>query len=889
MALPPGVRRIFRLFVRSRDVGAEVDRELEFHLEETTDRLVAEGWDPAQARAEAERRFGRRGVVARAVFRIDTRREARGDRRLRLAGFRDDLRHAARRLRRAPGFTALAVATFGLGIGANVAVFTVLDGVVLRPLPYADPDRIVRIYERNARDGMELGNITIADFRDWRDQASLFASFAAFRFRSATIVTPDAAILLPAAQVTASFFDVLGVHPALGRGFRPDDEVSRAEPVVILSDGAWRTTLGADPAAVGRSIHLNGGSARVIGVLPRDFVAPTGSAIEVWMPNDFEGFAQDAARARRMHFLSGYARIRPGVRMERATEELIAVGRRLQTLHPRDNEGHLPNPVPVAEAAVRSIKPVLFFTSVGVAALLLLACANLANLVLARALSQGRELAVRAALGAGRGRLARTVLAEQGLLAGLGAVSGIGVAFWASRGLVALFGDVLPRSGRIGIDGRVLAFAVGLGVVAAVLTAVIPALLAVRLDLQSVLRADGRGTTAGRRSHRIRGGLVAVQVALAVMLATGAGLVARSLAALLDVDVGFEPKAVVTFGLPLQGDRYQTRAEIVRFADDLLDRIRRRPGVRSAGAAYAVPMQNTSTTGFHLEGTPLPSGPAPEAGYNAVSPGYFETLTIPVRAGRDFGPEDRLESPGVVIVNEAFVSRHLAGRPPLGQRLRAGPADDAPWVEIVGVVGNIRRQSVDEPPVPELYFPLSQDVSSSPSFVVAGPLPAVTMLEQVRRVVRELDPALPLAQPTSLEHVVDGVIARPRFLSILLGIFAGLALTLVGLGVNGVIAFVVAERTREIGVRRALGAGAGAVFRDVLRRGLGPVVGGLGVGLVGSLLLGPLARSLLYGVAPRDPVTLILVMVVILAAGLAGCLVPARRAVRVDPLTALRG
>jgi putative ABC transport system permease protein len=346
---------------------------------------------------------------------------------------------------------------------------------------------------------------------------------------------------------------------------------------------------------------------------------------------------------------------------------------------------------------------------------------------------------------------------------------------------------------------------------------------------------------------------------------------------------------VLTFGLPLRGDRYATRADVVRFEDDLLDRIRRLPGVRSVGAAYAIPMANMSTTSFRLEGAGPSTGPAPQAGYNAVAPGYFETLRIPVVAGRDFTPQDRPESPGVVIVNRAFVNRYLAGRSAIGRRLRSGPAaNDAPMVEIVGVVGDIRRASVDEPPVPELYFALSQDVTSSPMFVVAGSSRVVPFLEPIRRVVRDLDPALPLARPMSLRQVVDAMIARPRFLSVLLGIFAVLALTLVGLGVNGVIAFVVAERTKEIGVRRALGAGVGSVFADVLRRGLVPVLVGLGAGLLLALGLGPLIRSLLYGVEPRDPVTFGLVLVVILGAGLAGCLIPARRAVRVDPLTALR-
>ncbi len=630
MALPPGVKRVFRLLVRSRDVDAEVGRELEFHVAETTERLVREGWEPDRARAEAERRFGGRERVAAQVRRIDERRERRREWRFGLAGLGQDLRQAARSLTRSPGFTAVAVATFALGIGANVAVFTVLDGVVLRPLPYPEPERVLRIFEQNGREGRVFGNITIADFRDWRAQATSFSAMAALRWGSASIVLPDRAVLLPAARVTASFFDVLGVSPAIGRGFRPADESAGAEPVAVLSDRVWRTDFGADSALVGRPIRLDGGTATVIGVLPRGFVPPGGGTVGVWTAGDFAAIADDPSRARRMHFLSGFARVRPGVSREAATAELRLIGERLMAEHPRDNDGHLPNPVPVSRADVRGVEPVLFLTAAGVAALLLLAAANLANLVLARALARGRELAVRAALGAGRARLARTVLVEQGLLAVVGGVVGVGVAVFASRGLVALLGDALPHAGRVGVDGGVLGFALGLTVVTAGLTGLLPALLAVRLDLQGVLRADGGGTTAGRRSHRIRSTLVAVQVALAALLATGSGLVAQSLIAILREDLGFRPDGVVAFGLPLQGGRYPDRSAIDGFERRLLERLRELPGARAAGAAYAIPMRNVSTTSFRLEGAAPRSGPAPEVGYNAASPGYFDAVGIPL-------------------------------------------------------------------------------------------------------------------------------------------------------------------------------------------------------------------------------------------------------------------
>ncbi|MGE0552505.1 MAG: ADOP family duplicated permease [Gemmatimonadales bacterium] len=886
MALPRGVRRLFRLG-RPGPGSDEVDQELEHHLERSAEDLIRSGMAPEAARREAERRFGRRAEVAHAVRSIDRRRDARAARTGRWRGLRHDLTGALRSLRRSPGYVAVALATFLLGIGANVAVFTVVEGVLLRPLPYAAPEGIVRIYEQDLELGRRYGNVTIADLNDWREQTTSFERLSAFRWRGVTLRAQDATTGLQGAMVSADFFETLGVAPAMGRSFRSAEGRPGTAPVAILSDAAWRSVLGADPAIVGRTVSIDAVPTEIIGVLPRDFVTPAGTAVDVWLVSDFSTLASDPARARRMHVLAAFGRLASGVTVETATRDLDVVDARLAELHPEESPRHVPDPVPIALVGVQGIRSGLWLAMAAVGLLLLVACANLANLVLARALARRHELGIRAALGADRVQLTRGLVAEQLVLALGGTAVAVAVAAGAARGFLSLLGPALPRADRIVLDWRVVGFAVALALVTALVTALVPAALVLRRDLHSTLRADGRGATAGRASHRARAALVGAQVALATLLAAVSVLLTRSLANLLDSDLGFRTDRVLTFAAPLPSERYPGGEAVVSFQEQLLGRLAALPGVETVGASYAVPMRNVSTTSLSIVGRQQSDGPPPEVGYNAASPGYFATLGIPLLAGRLIEAHDRVGRPRVVVVNRALADRFFPDGGAVGARLGSG--SDGAAVEIVGVVGDIRRERVDQAPEPELYYALAQDVTSSPVFVARYQGGASAFFTAVRALLRELDPEVPMVQAAPLDATVDATLRQPRFLSALIGLFAGLALLLAAVGVHGVIAYVVAERTREIGVRRALGANGPRVGAEVVRRGMRPVLVGLVVGVAGALGVGPLLRSMLYEVGPQDPLVVVAAALVTVVAGLIGCLLPAWRATRVDPLDALRG
>lgn len=886
MKLPPGLPRLFRLERHRRPLAQEIDLELAEHVRRRTEDLVAQGWLPDEARAEARRRFGNVDAVAHACETIDANRERELMRREWWTDIGQDLAYAWRGLRRSPAATTVAALTFALGIGVNAAVFSLVDGVVLKPLPYAHADRLVRIYERDS--DRETGQVTIADFRDWREQSDAFEAMAVFRFRSAILNTESDNSEVAAAQVTANFFDVLGVSPRLGRTFVAEEERTGATRVVVVTHDFWQSRLGADASMVGRDLTINGAAATLIGVLPASFVPPLGSRTDIWMASDFEAIAQDPFRSRGMHFLAAFGRLRPGTTWAQGNAELQAIGARLEAAYPERNLGHRPNPVPLSLAGIQSTRPILLLVMSAVGLVLLIACANLANLIFARAVGRSQEFAVRAALGASRPRLIRQVLTEQGLLALIGGAIGVGAAAVAIRGLVVWLAPILPRADRVELDGRVLLFAAVLSLLAALVSGVLPAAHAGRATRNVSLAGDARGGTASRGGRRLRAALVSAQVALAVVLLTGAGLVVRSLNQLMAIDLGFEPQRVLTFGVPLPAARYADRRAIVNLQAAFLREVAALPGVAAAGMSYAVPMQNSSTTGFDIPERPFPPGQGPEVGYNAATSGFFDALGVPLLSGRLMdGSRDIREAPPVVVINQRMVELYWPGEDPVGRFIRTG-SPDSPPVEIIGVVGNIRRESVTVPPEPELYFAATQDVSPNASFVVRSAGDPSSLVAGIRSRLRGLDSTLPLANVTELRDVVNTTLFRPRFLALLFTGFAAMALALAGIGIYGVTAYVVAEQSRELGIRRALGATAGQVRREVIVRGMLPVVAGVGVGLVLAVALSGAVRSMLYGVTPTDPVTLAGVLGVALGAGLVGCIAPARRATRIEPVVALR-
>ncbi|HET9513370.1 MAG TPA: ABC transporter permease [Gemmatimonadales bacterium] len=884
MPLPPGLKRLFQLDADRRD--PDIQAEIEFHLQTRIDQLTAQGKPASAAREQALREFGSPGDVAEQVRSIDAAARARRRRREWRSGFMQDLRYAWRGLWRSPLYTAVAAVTFALGIGANAAVFALLDAVVLRPLPFPGLDRLVRIYEHDTREERPFGQVTIADFRDWQSQSRSFGQMTAFRFRSLTL-TGTEAVSLPGGQVTPEFFSVLGVRPLLGRDFRSGEGATGTPPVVVLSHSAWIRYFGADSGIVGRTIRLNDEATEVIGVLPPEFVDPIG-APDIWTVTDFDGIANDQGRSRRFHFLATFGRMREGVTLEQARQELETIGRRIAADFPDMNQGHLPQLVPLQLAGTNTARPVLWLVMGAVGLVLLIACANLANLVFARTLTRSRELAVRAALGAGRWRLVRQVLLEQLLLAAGGGLIGIAAATWSSGLFVRMLGPSLPRAGLVQIDGRVMGFTLLLAIIAATLSGLLPAIHAARSRLGDQLKTGSHGSTLTRRSHRVRAALVTLQVALATVLLVGSALALRSLRSLLNQELGFEPQSVWMFSAPAVGARYAGNAQALAFQSSLLERIRTLPGVRGASAAFGLPMANVSTTSIRPEGMILPPGPAPGVGYNAVEGEYFRVMGIPLLRGRLIEARDHRDAPPVAVINQALANRFWPGEDPIGKHFRSGPSPDAPPAEVIGVVADIRRRNLQLPPEPELYFALSQDISPFPNYVVrlsGDPAPA---LAAIRAALASLDAGIPMVNPQPLGEVVAGSLRQPRFLTALLSGMGGLALVLAAVGIYGVLAFLVTERRRELGVRLALGAGSGRIATETLRRGLVPVIAGLGLGLVGAILAGRLAHTLFFGVSATDPVALVAAILVLLLAATVGCLIPARRAARLDPVIALR-
>jgi predicted permease len=888
MRLPPGLRRLFRLDTGRQPAGPDIHEEIEFHLQTRIDRLVSQGVPIEVARKEALRAFGAPDDVTAQVRAIDARAHSASRRRDWTGGVLQDLRLALRGIRRSPLYALVVAVTFALGIGANAAVFSLLDAVVLRPLPFPEPSRLVRIYEQDTRRDRPFGQVTIADFRDWRSQSTAFDQVAAFRFRSHVLTGTGETTTLSGGEVSPEFFDLLGVLPVVGRRFRPDEAAAAAPRVAILSYETWIRLFGADSGLVGRSILLNNEATEVVGILPRDFVSPVGEALDVWTTSDFEAIASDQARARRMHFLASFGRLREGVSLDRARDELRTIGLRLAADHPEMNDGHLPFVVPLQEAGTAAARPVLWLVMGAVGLVLLIACANLANLVFARTVSRGRELALRAALGAGRWRLVRMVLIEQALLAVLGGAIGVLTASWASGLFVRMLGGSLPRAELVRTDARVLGFAFLLTVVATLTSSLLPAIHAARARLGDQLRAGSHGSTLSRRSHRLRTTLVGVQVALATVLLVGSALAIRSLGALRNEDLGFETASAWLFTAPAVQARYPERSQILAFQAEFLERLRELPGVTGASAAYGIPMINVSTTSIRPEGVVLPPGPEPSVGYNAADAAYFSVMHIQLLRGRLIDARDHADAPPVLVVNKALADQYWPNQDPIGERVNAGPDPDGPWLEIIGVVDNIRRRNVRIPPEPEVYYPMTQDVTRNPIYVVGISSDPAPVLAAIRSTLRVIDADIPLGNLRPLNDVVDGALRQPRFLSALLSLFGGLALVLAGVGIYGVIAFLVAERRREIGVRLALGAQSGRVLRETLWRGMRPVLAGLGIGLVAAVLAGRVASSLFYEVDAVDPLSLGAATGVLLLAGIAGSLLPARRAASVEPGVVLR-
>ena len=803
-----------------------------------------------------------------------------------------DAKFAARGLWKRPGFTAVAVVTLALGIGANTAIFTVIDAALLRSLPYRDPARLVHLWETKRSRDFERREASYPDFLDWRAQgAEVFEGVAGYAPRQYTLAEGGEAMRARGATVTANFFDLLGVRAEAGRGFIEGEDAPGAEPAAMLGHGFWRRRFGGDRAVVGRKVTLDGAAYTVVGVLPADFQFARLGETEVWTPL---AVSPQTASRRYQHWLQVIARLRDGVDARAADVALAAIAANVERGDAAAHAGVGLRAVPLQEEFVGPVRPVLLVLLGAVGFVLLIACTNVANLLLARTASRRREMAIRAALGASRWRVVRQLLTESVMLALAGGAAGLVLALWGVDLLVAAIPATqlaqMPYLRGLSLDSNVLLFALGLSLVTGVLFGLTPALASTRADLQESLKEGGR-SAGSRAGTRLRDLLVVSEVALALVLLVGAGLLLKSLSTMLKVDPGFDTRGLLTLRVALPPARYADDAQAARFYAELVRRVSALPGVRGAAATSNLPLAGDGGTGTpQVVGRVTPASELTEAHLRTVSANYFEVMRIPVAAGRAFGERDTAEAPTVLLVNKTFAERVFPGEDPVGRRLTFRFTSDRQF-EIVGVVGDEKVTSLDARTTPVVYFHNQQDSDSSAALVVRaeGPDPSA-LAGAVREAARGLDPEVPVFAVQTLDQMVAGTRATfvRRYPAYLTGVFACVALLLALVGIYGVVSYAVTQRTHEIAVRVALGARGRDVLRLVLRHGLGLALAGVAAGAVGALLLTRLISGLLFGVSSADPAVYALVSLLLVGVALVACLVPARRATKVDPMVALR-
>jgi len=798
-----------------------------------------------------------------------------------------DLRFAARSFRRSPGLTLAALLALGLGVGATAAIYTVVDAVLVEPLPYPEPDELVLLIDSNPEAGFPRFSASPPNFADWREQSESFEHMAAFSRANLALDAPGVEPeRLSGATVGAGFFEALAVEPLHGRVFRPEEDLPGGESVAILGHGLWQRRFGSNPEIVGRTVTVNGQARRVVGVMPGGFAFP--SEVEIWVPLALE----IDPNQRGAHYLGVLGRLRDGVALDAAQTEMTAIAARLAEEYPNSNEGWGVNLFRVHELVVEDVRPYLRIVAWAVAAVLLIVCAIVANLLLVRAARRERELAVRTALGAGRGRLARQLLTETVLLSLAGGALGLVLGLWGTRALVALNADDIPRAAEIGLDPSVFLFTFGVALAAGLLAGLAPVVHAARADLQGSLKEGTSAAGEGGRARFLRKALVLVEVAVAVVLLVSAGLLLRSLIQLQGISPGFEPEGVMTAMVSLPDAGYPDDAARAPFYRQLLERLEAVPGVEAAGAGFPLPLSGGGYfLSFGIEGRPAPPPQdSPSAGIRFVTPGYLEALEIPLLDGRRIAEADRADSRQVAVISRAMAERMWPGESPLGGRFTFGDptAPDASWMEVVGVVGDVRHGDITAEPDMEVYLPMDQNPFSVATLVLRTSGDPQTLTAGLREAVRAVDPSLPVYRVETLEQVVGGALADQRFSAVLLGVFAALALVLASLGVYGVISYAVAQRTRELGLRMALGAPRERVLRLVLGQGMVLVAAGVGVGLALAFVASFLLRSLLYEVGFADPLTYAAVPALLLLVGVTAVWLPALRATRVDPMVALR-
>jgi len=796
-----------------------------------------------------------------------------------------DIRFALRSFRKSPGFTLTALLTVALGVGANTAIFSVVNGVLLRPLPLGEPERVALVGHRYKQINLDAG-VSGAGFRFYQQQNRVFERTAAFTGWEANLASAGEPVRLVGQRATSEYFAALGITPLLGRGFTAEEETPGQDKVVVLSEGLWTRDFGREPAIIGKSLLVNGENHQVVGVVPNGFQFGT-DPISIWKPLAFSPQDVDPS-CWGCEWMAMVARLKPGILLTAADKDLermAALVRENQASN-RDADWGLYSR-PITEAVVGNVKGALYVLMGAVGFVLLIACANLANLLLARATGRQREIAIRTAMGAGRGRLARQLLTESVLLSMLGGAGGLVLAYAAVRGLVASNPVNLPRMDAVALDGTVLLFTGGITLLLGLVFGLAPAIQAARPALHGMLKDGVRASHGG---GSLRATLVVSEVALALVLLIGAGLMLKSFRRWIAVDPGFKAERVLTLSVSLPGAKYPEPEQRVAFYDRLRHGIAALPGVEMVGGNVALPMTNNNWTGsFRVEGfQPPPNANGPWGDFRIVTPGYFAAMGIPVKKGREFDETDVRGGRKVAIVDEVLAAKYWPGQDPIGKRLGRGSDSNPDWWDVIGVVGHVMQNSPKDDEHTQLYRPFSQQAQTQLGFAIRTRGDPLAIESAVRGLVLAIDPQQPIYDVRAMSERVSGSSSQPRFLSLLLGLFAAVAATLAAVGIYGVMSYTVAQQTRELGIRMALGAESSSVLRLVLNKGL--ILAGIGIalGVGGALALGKVVATQLFQTKAADPVVFLGVSAGLVVVALLATLIPARRATRVDPIVALR-
>ncbi len=872
-----------RIFRRAK-WDDERSRELQTYLESETTENIARGMSPDAARDAARRKLGNITQVREEIYHMNSLGF--------LETFLQDVRFALRMLRKNPGFTAVAVLTLALGIGANTAIFSIVNAVLLKPFPYRDSGQLVRVFDAKLSEGIPRNGFSYNNFQSLRQQNSVFSELAGVQNHDLTLTGRGEPTTVHTAVVTPEMLSLFEENPILGRTFRAEDGVQGAQPVVVLSENLWRGQFAGDPNIIDSTINLDKRPFTVIGVMPASFQPPlTGGVEQIWIPVQQDPVFSNFMKGTGGHWLRLVGRLKPGISVAQAQTEMDAISARFAKESPGENTGWTFRIVPLQEAIVGEVKPALLVMLGAVGLVLLVACANIANLLLARATSRSREIAVRIAIGAGRGRILRQLLTEAAVLGLVGGVAGILIAYWGVHALQSLLPESLPQVNAIHVDGAVLGFALLLSIIAGVIFGLAPAFFAADSSLRASLQEGGGRSGEGSRRKRARNVLAVAEISLAMVLLVAAGLLMRSFVMLTSVNPGFQPQHILTAQVSLPQFQYSKPEQWVAFSDDFLARVQAEPGLRDSAIALPLPIvYGFVNLAFNIVGNPLKSaGSSRTADCESVSPDYFRVMEIPLLRGRGFGLHDNLSSPHVAIISEELARVYFPNQDPIGNHLYFGfPPGAAADREIVGIVGDVRDESLGKDPGPMMYIPYDQAPLWGALIVSRTSLSIGEFTAAMRRDAGAIDKDLPVTDVFALPDAINKSVAQPRFRTLLIGLFGAIALLLAAAGIFGVISYSVSSRTHEIGIRVALGAQSETILWMVLRETLLLAAVGLAVGIPCALAASRFLGHMLFGVSAYDPATLAAVAFVLASVAALAGYIPARRAMRVDPIVALR-